>query len=215
MKHLLTLILLITLCSCKEDKQPIVAPQQNVADTIKAAEKMYKPVIKNKSPYSKEFLEYAKKYEYNSPIKIIGDRIEVDGQVIEFPSEIEMNKEYLFTAERKGLLYELTINRYSSADISFEYKLTDNGNTIVYEGKAYARLGFWLGSESENDDATGTAFLFDEYQGTTEDGLCSVTIGIGEPDDNNRIRAVFELHCDNETQNRNISPDVTLRQHIE
>lgn len=217
MKHLLSLILLITLCSCKEDKQPIVSPVKNMADTIKAEEpyKKYRPVIVDKSLYSKEFVEYAKKYEYIAPVRIVGDHIEVEGSVVDFPSQIEVGKKYLFTAKKENLLYELTVKRYTPADIVFEYKLIDNGITTIYTGKAHAGLGFWLGSETETDDSTDEGFLIDEYSGSTEDGLCEVTVGIGEPDDNNRIRAIFELHCDNETQNRNISADITLRQHIE
>src|SRR5690606_29930970 len=105
MKHPLTLLLLIVLCCCKEDKQPLVAPQQSVADTIKTANTMFKPVIKNKSLYSKEFVKDMQAFKYPSQIKVIDDYLIADGDTIKFPDALDLNKEYIFLGTKNNLQY--------------------------------------------------------------------------------------------------------------
>ncbi len=118
----------------------------------------------------------------------------------------------MFYKQDGKLRYMLRVTRFCPTSIKYDFTLTGNDKPIHYSGEAHIGIMFFLGSESEMDDVTGEGFLGDEYDGITQDGLCSVSILIGEPDEDGLLRAGFGLYCENETQNKNISQEVTLRQ---
>ena len=213
-KKIICIIALIVLISCKEDKTPVLVKPANTTDTIKAVTETHKVFIKNKSLYSKEWVAEMQKTEYPSEIKVIDDYVVTEGDTIPFPDALKLDKEYVFLATRGELDYELKVKRINPVALEYSFALFDNKKPVFEQsGEAYIGTLFFLASETDEDDKTGEGYLSTEYWAKQE--MCEFAIRIGEPNDEGRLRATVKQLCENETQNKDINIDITLREHIE
>ena len=216
MKHLLTLILLITLFSCKEDKQPIVSPVKNVRDTLRANDELmhgeYEPGIlnvKDKSLYSKEFLESLEESEYPKDITVVDNYVITGGDTITFPDMLELNKQYIFKGKKENKDYELNVKRISLCDIVYSYAVKEGERVISTQEKyeAYMPSTFFLYDEKYTNDKNGSEFTVVPYLSKK---YANVYIGIGYKKEGNNLLAVLVVE-----EEPLFSEDITLRHHIE
>jgi hypothetical protein len=215
MKHLLTILTLLTLISCKEDKTPVLVKPANTADTIKTVIQSHKVFIKNKSLYPKAWVADMQMTQYPSDIKVIDDYVVTEGDTIPFPDDLVLNKDYVFLATKGKLDYELKVKRINPVVLQYSFTLFDNKKTVFEQsGEAYIGVLFFLASEIDEDDVTGTAYEASEY-GHSYNDQCEFIMRIGEPDEKGKLRATVKQLCENETQNKDININVTLREHIE
>ena len=188
MKNLLLPILFLFLVSCGKDPKNDTPPEETTADTITTTVKPEKLYIKDPSQYSPEWIAgfKADSSQYESA-RIMGEYMLVDKDTAYFDTSLKLKQDYRFTAFTDTHFYQLTIKRINYTTLEYDFTLLEKEKP-VYSRRGRAHLGamFFLGSESSDDDETGESYLATEYYDKAPDGL---TIDIGEPDEQGRIRA--------------------------
>jgi len=125
----------------------------------------------NKNLYSTEFYEHFK----NSEIELQADSLvfPIDNQIepIKIPSELILNKEYIFLDKTSGL--ELKAKRTNYTDIDFSIKFKKQ----LTIGNASISPSFYLGAESIETSEGG--FWITQYSVKESTTDCLYIIGIG------------------------------------
>lgn len=188
MKYLLLPIVVLFVFSCGKDPKNDTPPEETTADTITATIKPEKLYIKDPSLYSPEWIAAFKAdSSHFKTAKIMGEYIFIDNDTAYFDTSLKLKQDYRFTAFTDSHFYQLAVKRINYTSIEYDFSLLENEKP-VFNRKGNAHLGslFFLGSESSSDDETGEGYLATEYYDKSAGGL---TIDIGEPDTQGRIRA--------------------------
>jgi hypothetical protein len=186
---------------------------QNTVDTLQlvsADKSKLDNNIKDKSEYDQSFIDGLSKY--NEPIRLIENYILIGHDTVFFPEDIKLNKETIFKGSQDNKKFVLTVTRTNYTGLNYRFQLLDKDAKTIYNKSGRAILGslFFLGSETDEDDETGEAYLSVEYRDNSPD--CSFAIRIGEMEDNGKIRAKINLYCeDNLSRNIDLDDHPTLR----
>jgi hypothetical protein len=186
---------------------------QNTVDTLQlesADKSKLDSNIKDKSQYDKSFIDGLS--EYNEPLKLIENYILVGQDTVYFPEDLQLNKEIIFKGSKDNKKFVLTVTRTNFTGLNYSFQLLDKDAKSLYNNSGRAILGslFFLGSETDEDDEAGDAYLSVEYWDNSPD--CSFAIRIGEMEDKGRIRAKINLYCkDNLSSNIDLDDHPTLR----
>lgn len=218
MKQLSLLLSLIFLSFCSDKKHQPTASKVTGQDssfaqqqTDKGKSQPEKLFIKDESRYSKAFVEELRRMNYPSPIQVIDNILVVEGDTIAFPNDLTINREYTFTGEVGHQIFSLFVTRINESSINYVQKVHKK-QAVVYADSGQADLSahFFLASEVDEDDITGTSYGSIEYRKKSYPCLYSIRIGIGS-DDQKRLRAAVGYGCKGKTK-KFIMPEVlTLR----
>lgn len=210
MKYFLLPIFVLFFVSCGKDPKSDTLPEETATDTITAAKEPEKLYIKDPSLYSPEWIAgFKADSNYYKSARIMGEYMLVDKDTAYFDNTLNLKQDYRFTAFTETHFYQLTAKRINYTTIEYDFTLLENEKP-VFNRKGRAHLGsmFFLGSETHTDDEEGIGYLATEYRDKVPDGL---TVDIGEPDEQGRLRANIQGIPDNIVKQ---APDITLRQSL-
>lgn len=140
--------------------------------------------IKNKTLYSKDFVDEMLSSNYPFPIKVINNCIIVNNDTIYFPNDLDLNKEYIFNATDENQYHILTLKRINLSTINYIFNIYEN-EKLVYsnEGEANMNIYFFVDSYfPENCKTTEYYDATEYYNKKCENG---VIFAIGIILDNN------------------------------
>src|SRR5690606_10560862 len=126
-------------------------------------------------------------------IKLINNYILTDRDTTFFPNDLELNKKTTFRGINDSAKFTLTVTRTNLTNLNYEFLILDKNDKIVETKSGKAILGsmFFLASEVDEDDQTGTAYGSYEYSDKAVNGCGSaIRIGVGL-DDNGKQRATL------------------------
>ncbi|GAA4311185.1 hypothetical protein [Nibribacter koreensis] len=152
-----------------------------------------------------------KEFAYPSPIQVIGKQVIVDGQPVDFPEDLKLNKEYVYTGQSKLFTQTLTVKRVNLSSIDYQWQVHKGDQLVLADsGQAHLRASFFLASEVDNDDQTGDAYGASEYVVTRKD--CSTEIRIGMPEEEEVVlKATASSSCNPAWKKVGIPEGMTLR----
>ncbi|MBK8566657.1 MAG: hypothetical protein IPN76_25830 [Saprospiraceae bacterium] len=94
-----------------------------------------------------------------------------------------------FVASKQGYLYSLDVSMANYTTLDFNFELRKNRQTVdQIRGKADLNPGFLLGSESDDDEATGNSYFASEYH--FEGQECTFSIRIGEDEGVKKVKLI-------------------------
>ncbi|MDH4473925.1 MAG: hypothetical protein QE487_15065 [Fluviicola sp.] len=189
---LLVLFSVSTLIQCRNEQ-----PQPNLESTINPTKPQAefhpldseKPstnpprkatvVVKNPSDYSKAFIAGLRESTGFRKFNLEDSLLIVDNQdTILFPQSIKIGDELKFTGRKDELAIALTIKRINYTTVSYWIEMVEFGKANHdQKGTADLSSGFFLGSESIQDDDGGLYFV-DEYSDDRSEA-CHFQIRIG------------------------------------
>jgi hypothetical protein len=181
----------------------------------KAAPSRGTVTFKDKSQYSKAFVEALESGPGPWRIQVIDDHVIVDNDDYTFPNELALNKAYVFTAAVDARSVRLTVTRNSHTTVRYELELRENETvTLADMGQAGLDPLFFLANAfNVQDEQTGT--FYGGYVYRIEDAGCSFSLGIGRGmDEQGRLRARLNRSCNAPSRDTPNLPDVTLRSDI-
>jgi hypothetical protein len=180
--YLIILFLLVKGCNSKnEPKATTVSPiAPEAIDSI---------IVSKQENYSSEYLKSLEEQEFPGSI-LFADSLLINGpDTMHFPTILNLDSAYKFSTRKENI--NLSVTRINYTTIS--YRLTDY--KVLWEG--YADLGplFFLASEIDEDDITGSAYGSSEYY--SRDEKLSIRIAT-DLDDNGILRATVN-HIERDT----------------
>jgi hypothetical protein len=106
-----------------------------------------------------------------------------------FPMLLPKAKWMNFVASKQGYLYSLDVSMANYTTLDFNFELRKNRQTIdQLRGKADLNPSFLLGSESDEDEATGNSYFASEYHFESKE--CSFNIRIGDDEGVKKVKLV-------------------------
>ncbi len=94
-----------------------------------------------------------------------------------------------FVASKQGYLYSLDVSMANYTTLDFNFELRKNRQTVdQLRGKADLNPGFLLGSESDEDEATGTSYFASEYYFESKE--CNFNIRIGDDEGVKKVKLI-------------------------
>lgn len=199
MNQALLLVTFTLILGCNTPATQTTAIQQ--ADTIQtvATEAPQSNVyIKDISQYDPAFI--AGLSEYGEPLRLIHNYILLGQDTAYFPEEIQLNRETVFKGSRGTKTFVLAVTRINLTTLNYDLRVFVNDSVLSFSksGKAMLHSLFFLGSEVDEDDLTGSAYGSAEYWDNSQ--ACSFAIRIGDKDENGKLRAKVKFNCEENTQ---------------
>lgn len=171
--------------------------------------KVYQPsaVVINLAPerYSEKFVNGLVKQPYDT-IVLMEDFMVMGGQdTISFPSIPELNKSVQLVGKKENKAVMIRVLRLNNTSIKYHIELVEFGNSSIEEdGIAELNTSFYLGSEIDISDYSGTAYDATEYTNYKE-GDCYTIIRLGYDEDSGGLMlGKFIKNCNNDID------DITL-----
>ena len=159
--------------------------------TNKAGAKIF---IKDKSKYSKVFIDELTATKYPDSIKVIDNYIIYGKNKTNFPNDLTINKDYIFKATKDNQSYLLKVKRINETTLKFDFNLYKK-DKLVFTDKGEVDLGasFVLATEIDIDDhAVGGSYSSYEYLKELNGCWFYIRIGIGKDEKNNqRAKVIF------------------------
>lgn len=150
--------------------ESILPEQPNGLDTLIFGKRL---VIKDTTQYSSTFIKQLKEgYMGYETLKVTDDSLIIASKIFNskrdtlvlnkylIPTNLQLNKEFEFSAREGARRFGLTLKRTNYTNI--EYKLKLAGKTIQ-SGMAMLQSSFYFGKEISHDKITGKELLFDQY----------------------------------------------------
>lgn len=152
--------------------------------------------IKDKSLYSKKYIDELLESNYPDSINVVGDKVIVQGDTTNFPPNLKKNETYLFTGTRENQFYKLAVKWINATTLRYDFKLLEN-TKHVYSDSGQATLGalFFLASEVDEDDETGTSYGALVYSNSNNNCWFNIRIGI-DKDEQGNYRAAINQGCE-------------------
>ena len=174
---------------------------QILADTLQTISVNNQNIyIKDQTQYDQIFIQGLA--NYNEPIKLINNYILTGQDTTFFPSDLQLNKKTTFHGANDSAKFTLTVTRTNLTNLNYKFQISDKSDKIVETKSGKAILGsmFFLASEVDEDDQTGTAYGSYEYSDKMDNGCWfAIRIGIGL-DDNGKQRATLSYNCEDENK---------------
>jgi len=215
MKHLLTVLTILLFISCKKDETTTVKSTTKADTTaVTSANAKTKVYIKDRSKYAPSFIKAIENFGDTSisSIKVIDDYIQMDNDTIHFPSELQMDKAYEFTANNKDHQYSLTVTKINYTSVHYIFSI-HVGEKVTYSsnGDAHLGTGFLLAGEVPEDEETGESYGAYEYDNDySKDGRFELLIG--DADEKGRLRAIVRNYNKDKIFPAELENMPTLRQ---
>lgn len=169
-------------------------------------------IVKNKSDYSEKFINGLKKMNGFGDFKLTDNLLILKNKdTIEFPNRPEINKQIVLTAIKENIAIALKIKRINQVSIEYIIEMTEFGkSSFESNGIAEISSAFFLGSESDIYEATGTSFLSTSYQ--NESNECYTYIRLGTQDRNSYLLGKIIKNCNGKIKDINLENFPTLHE---
>jgi hypothetical protein len=139
-------------------------------------------VIKDKTKYSAAFLNKLKLFSYSTHYQLL-DSLLIIGQLdtAYFPTDLPLDEPRRLTGHSNYISFELTISRINYSTIAYNLGLY-KANKLSFSQKGHADIstGFFLGSETDEDDKTGVSYGSTEYSHQSTSCVLFIRIGKNE-----------------------------------
>lgn len=207
MKNLLPILGMLLLFSCNETKDNVTS-NETIEPKIEQKKDIEEPTKDinfllqyDTLLYSKVFLNALDKSDFKNKVQLKGNQFIFEKDVIYFDETLKLNKEYIFSARMANLDYKLSVKRINLTSVEFSVIVNKNGKVALSKsGIAHLGAGFFLASEMDEDSETGEGYGATEYYLAPENNY-TLNIRIGEPDENNKLRATFTYYNDADVAN--------------
>lgn len=138
-----------------------------------------KIILHDDTKYSAEFLTDLAHLGDIKQIELIDSLLIFEKMdTFRFPLDLPENTWFHFFAIKNGLTYALDLKQVNFTTLSFNLEQRRSGQVVdQLTGKAHLNAGFFLGSESDEDDQTGISYFSNDYY--FEDEKCSLNIRLG------------------------------------
>lgn len=194
MLHRATLLTLATVCLASslsaQESRPLAT--LTGSDTIR---------------YSSEYLEELRSSGMASTIALNDSVLVVDDETYFFPTDLESDRWYSFSASTEKGLVELRVMRLNYTNIRYELWNTNGERSMEDEGMVVGGPGI-LGSESDEDDRSHIGYFCTEYTACSLHCCRSIRIGRNDADE---LVAKFKRHCDEPGMDIGLDELPTLR----
>lgn len=146
-------------------------------------------VVKNAADYSKAFIDGLRESTSFRKFNLYDSMLVIDNRdTVLFPGSVKIGDEIQFTGRKDDLAIALRIKRINYTTVSYNLEMVEFGKTNHFQkGTADLSSGFFLGSESIQDDQ-GELYFVDEYSDEKSES-CNFQIRIGA--DEKRGNALF------------------------
>ncbi|MCC6726523.1 MAG: hypothetical protein IT258_18625 [Saprospiraceae bacterium] len=167
-----------------------IAQAEQANDTLPGNAKPAKIKLANDLDYSADFLKNLTYTGIAQNIELADSFIILEQtDTVVFPMPIKKGKWTNFVASKQGYLYSLDVSMANYTTLDFNFELRKNRQTVdQIRGKADINPGFVLGSESDEDEATGNSYFVAEYSFEGKD--CSFNIRIGEDEGVKKVKLI-------------------------
>ncbi|WP_237274930.1 hypothetical protein [Tenacibaculum ovolyticum] len=177
-----------------------------------ATQKEVTVVVKNKHDYSENFIKGLKKivgfgdFELTDNFLILKDK-----DTVEFPDKPKINKQIVLTAEKDNLAITLKIKRINQVSIEYIIDMAQFGkSTFKSNGIAEISPGFFLGSESDTDNATDISYFSTSYENVNN--KCFTYIRLGTQEESPLLLGKLIKNCNDQIKEINLENFPTLRE---
>lgn len=157
--------------------------------------------------YSKEYLEELRSSGMATSISLVDSMMVVDGSTFFFPTDLEKERWYAFSAGTAKGLVELRVARLNYTNLRYELWITPGEKKKEDEGLVIGGPGI-LGSENDVDDRSNVGYFCTEYTGCGLHCCRSIRIGRNDADE---LVANFTRHCDQPGMDIGLDDLPTLR----
>ena len=156
-------------------------------------------VIKDKTKYSAKFINNLKFFHYSTNYQLL-DSILIIGQLdtAHFPTDLPLNSPRRLSGSSKNDRYEITLSRINYTTVYYSLAIyKSNKLSVSHKGYADIAAGFFLGSETDEDEKTGFSYGSTAYSSQTADCILSIRIGKNELE---KLCAKVVKHCKDKTK---------------
>ena len=157
--------------------------------------------------YSCEYLQELQSSGIASSITLVDSMMVIDGSTVFFPTDLETNRWYVFSASTTKGLAELRMMRLNYTNIRYELWISNGEKRKEDEGEVVGGPGI-LGSENDEDDRSHTQYFATEYSACSLHCCRSIRIGRNDADE---LVAKFKKHCDQPGMDIGLDDLPTLR----
>ncbi len=170
-----------------------------------------KITVLDSSKYSKKFLQDLLETPDGYEFILVDSVMTIKGQGdVVFPSLIAINQKRKFSGKRGDKTFDLIIGRLNYSTIAYELRIYVNDKSTEYNnGTADLGSMFFLASEIDEDDKTGTSYSSSEYWDEGKD--CTFSVRIGVSDENGKLLAKIIRNCKDKSKNISLEDCPTLR----
>lgn len=177
MRQLILAFLILTFSSCNNNKATRVISTVDSL-TNKSGTKIF---IKDKSKYSKVFIDELTATKYPDSIKVIDNYIIFGKNKTNFPNDLTINKDYIFKATKDNQSYLLKVKRINETTVKFDFNLYKKDKLVFTDkGEANISATFFLGTEADTDVQTGKTYFYYEYFKNSNSGQTAISVRIGK-----------------------------------
>ena len=167
-------------------------------------------IVKDSSMYARSFLDSLKYSGYGKTYKITDGTIILDQIDTAFiPLDLAIGKTTEFIGSKYDRQYFLMLTQLNYTTIRFGLSVYEN-KELVDKQVGYVNLQplFFLGSESDEDDATGISYLSTEYVSSNKD--CEFAIRLGK-NETNELLVKIKRSCNDSIKNIGLDQSPTFR----
>lgn len=167
-------------------------------------------MVKDSGMYARSFLNGLKHSGYGRTYKIIDSTLILDQADTAFiPLYMAIGSTAEFVGSKNGRHYFLMLTQLNYTTIRCGLAVYKNSELIDKQvGHAQLQSLFFLGSESDEDDVSGTSYLSTEYVSSNKD--CEFSIRLGA-NDGNELLVKVKRGCNDSTKNIGLDQSPTFR----
>ena len=152
-------------CSSKVDKSVSRNCELNL--TLKSGKKFY---VKDSTQYSTEFINELKSIDNEFEfVKMIGNKLILSKtDTYEIPTDIPLNKDIIYKAEKHDTLYKLLLHRINYTNISYVFSVNKKQ---IKTGQVVLQASLFFGAETMEITPEETIML-SQYFDNKENSIC-------------------------------------------
>ena len=198
-RYLYILLVVFISCQSKSDENSSsegTASSVSGAESISVAKAHVNGIeIADSSDYSADFIDDLHQTGVKD-VRLIGDMfIQNGGDTVYFPQYPVLGREIVLAGKKADLEITLTVRRINQTTIDYKVEMMkSNKERFSKRGQANIYPQFYLGSESDESDISGIAYMADQYEDINDS--CYTYIRLGkEEDSGSQLLGKLIMNC--------------------
>jgi hypothetical protein len=202
--------------TCCQDQPDVVVSEINTDTISTQTDSIVEPIIPqitvhDSSDYAIDFLNALSEHPMDN-LELKDDVIIVNGSdTVHFPEYPEAGEPIMLTGRTDDLAIALRVERISLTTIEYDLEMVEFGEANHFRsGVAVIHAFFYMGSEMDENSATGTSYQCFEYEEHI-DG-CATIIRLGKESDKGPLLARLICNCNGKIRDITLDDFNTLRE---
>ncbi len=171
-----------------------------------------KLIVKNEADYSPAFLSLLRQNTDFENFYLDGNLMVINGtDSAYFASEPPIGKTIVLHGQKEPLAITLQLKRINQTTVDYTINMMKSGKPAYTQtGSADISPFFFLGAESDEDDASGASYFATEF--TTANSDCHTAIRIGKTESSRNFLGKLIKNCNEDVRDIDLDNFPTLRE---